>query len=67
MNRGFHIGRLFGININADWSWLVVFALGAVLSPLPAFLFTFTVCPASAILGIWLIFVPGRKNDGSRK
>jgi Zn-dependent protease/CBS domain-containing protein len=27
MNRGFRIGRLFGITINADWSWLVIFAL----------------------------------------
>ena len=27
MHRGFRIGRLFGININADWSWLVIFAL----------------------------------------
>jgi len=27
MNRGFRVGRLFGININADWSWLVIFAL----------------------------------------
>jgi Zn-dependent protease/CBS domain-containing protein len=27
MNRGFGIGRLFGINISVDWSWLVIFSL----------------------------------------
>jgi Zn-dependent protease/CBS domain-containing protein len=27
MNRGFRVGRLFGINISVDWSWLVVFSL----------------------------------------
>ena len=25
--RGFHLGRLFGININIDWSWLFIFLL----------------------------------------
>lgn len=27
MNRGFRIGRLFGIDIKVDWSWLVIFSL----------------------------------------
>ena len=27
MNSGFRIGKLFGININIDWSWLLIFAL----------------------------------------
>lgn len=27
MNGGFHIGKIFGINIKADWSWLIIFAL----------------------------------------
>jgi Zn-dependent protease len=27
MHNGFRIGRLFGININVDWSWLFIFLL----------------------------------------
>ncbi|MBK8904858.1 MAG: site-2 protease family protein [Anaerolineaceae bacterium] len=27
MNRGITIGRIFGIRINIDWSWLLIFAL----------------------------------------
>lgn len=27
MQRGIHIGRIFGIEINLDWSWLLIFAL----------------------------------------
>jgi len=27
MNSGFRIGKLFGININIDWSWLLIFVL----------------------------------------
>jgi Zn-dependent protease/CBS domain-containing protein len=29
MDRGFHVGRIFGININVDWSWLLIFGLVA--------------------------------------
>lgn len=29
MRNGFHIGRLFGINIYVDWSWLLIFLLVA--------------------------------------
>ncbi|MBO0726080.1 MAG: site-2 protease family protein [Blastocatellia bacterium] len=27
MNRGLYIGRLFGINIHIDWSWILIFLL----------------------------------------
>jgi Zn-dependent protease/CBS domain-containing protein len=27
MNRGFYIGRIFGINIQVDWSWILIFLL----------------------------------------
>jgi Zn-dependent protease/CBS domain-containing protein len=27
MSKGFRIGRIFGINIRVDWSWLLIFAL----------------------------------------
>lgn len=27
MNRGIRIGKLFGINVRVDWSWLLIFAL----------------------------------------
>ncbi|MBO0859360.1 MAG: site-2 protease family protein [Chloracidobacterium sp.] len=38
MNRGLYIGRLFGINIHIDWSWILIFllvtwSLGAGLFP----------------------------------
>jgi len=27
MRKGFLIGRIFGINIRVDWSWVVIFLL----------------------------------------
>src|SRR5262245_32967543 len=27
MNRGLYIGRIFGINIHVDWSWILIFLL----------------------------------------
>ena len=27
MNRGIYIGRIFGINIHVDWSWVLIFLL----------------------------------------
>jgi Zn-dependent protease/CBS domain-containing protein len=27
MNRGLYIGKIFGININIDWSWILIFLL----------------------------------------
>lgn len=27
MNRGFYIGKIFGINIHIDWSWILIFLL----------------------------------------
>jgi hypothetical protein len=53
MNSGFSIGKIPGITINIDWSWILIFLLivwnlAAILGPL-----------TSLVLGAGLIWIAG--------